>query len=166
MAVELATKSDIQDIMGLIELCKKDLEKQAIYQWNDYYPTEEHIKGNIDDGTFYILKYEHASIGTVSVTEKQPLEYGNIDWEDKSGDVVVITKLMVHPEFQKRGCGRKLMDFAEDHALSKNYSSIRLDAYTGNQRAIKLYEARGYNKIGQIMFPERELPFYCYEKLF
>ncbi len=166
MEIKLAIKLDIPDIMGLIDLCIKDLEGRSIYQWNDYYPTKVHIKESVDDNTLYILRHKQRSIGTVSLTEKQPREYEKIKWEDKSGRVVIVTKLMISPEFQKRGYASKLMDFAEDNARSKNYSSIRLDAYSGNPVALKLYESRGYNRIDQIMFPNRELPFYCYEKLF
>jgi len=42
---------------------------------------------------------------------------------------------------------------------------IRLDAYTGNPRALALYEKRGYQRIGQAYFPRRELPFDCFEKV-
>jgi ribosomal protein S18 acetylase RimI-like enzyme len=39
-----------------------------------------------------------------------------------------------------------------------------LDVYTGNERAVRLYERRGYTVAGQVFFPRRELPFYCMEK--
>ncbi|HBF38124.1 MAG TPA: hypothetical protein DDW50_12470 [Firmicutes bacterium] len=76
----------------------------------------------------------------------------------------VIHRLAVNPEYQKQGIGRQLMDFAEKCALERGYTSIRLDAYSGNHRAVNLYENRGYKKVGQFFYPSREFPFYCYEK--
>jgi ribosomal protein S18 acetylase RimI-like enzyme len=57
------------------------------------------------------------------------------------------------------------MDFAENYAAEKGFSSIRLDAYSGNSRALNLYERRGFRRVGQFFSPRRELPFYCYEKV-
>jgi len=58
------------------------------------------------------------------------------------------------------------MNFAEEYAIENNYKSIRLDAYSANVAAVRLYEKRGYNKIGQVFFPHRKYPFYCFEKIF
>jgi hypothetical protein len=55
------------------------------------------------------------------------------------------------------------MDFAESHAARSGYASIRLDAYTGNPRSVQLYRRRGYREVGQVYFPRRTLPFWCFE---
>ena len=55
--------------------------------------------------------------------------------------------------------------FAENYAVVNGYTTIRLDAYSGNPRALHFYECRGYQKAGQLFFPGRELPFYGYEKI-
>lgn len=57
------------------------------------------------------------------------------------------------------------MDLAEAHAKQNTYVSIRLDAYAGNPPTVKLYERRGYRKAGQVYFPRRTLPFFCFEKI-
>ena len=56
------------------------------------------------------------------------------------------------------------MDFAESFAMEHGFSCIRLDAYTGHPPALALYERRGYDRVGQVYFPRRELPFDCFEK--
>ena len=56
------------------------------------------------------------------------------------------------------------MDFALNKAGDEGYSSIRLDAYSQNDRTLRFYENRGYEKRGEIYFPYRDEPFYCYEK--
>jgi ribosomal protein S18 acetylase RimI-like enzyme len=57
------------------------------------------------------------------------------------------------------------MDFAENYAIENNYTSIRLDAFSNNPRALRFYENRDYQRRGEVFFPGRELPFYCFEKI-
>lgn len=67
-------------------------------------------------------------------------------------------------KIKKQGLARKLMDFAENIAIECGYASIRLDAYSGNERVLRFYENRGYQKRGEVNFSGRALPFFCYEK--
>ena len=78
--------------------------------------------------------------------------------------IQVIHRLAVHPDFQRKGIARNLMDFAEAHAKNNSFTSIRLDAYTGNKRVLQFYENRGYIKRGEVKFKGRSLPFACMEK--
>ena len=119
------------------------------------------------DGNYEIPSFENEGncLGFISINEDQSPEYKELVWSDEGGRVLVIHRLAVNPEWQKQGVGRQLMDFAENYAMKKGYTSIRLDAYSGNPGALNLYECRGYKKVGQLFFPRRELPFYCYEKM-
>ena len=56
------------------------------------------------------------------------------------------------------------MEFAEEFARKNDYSSIRLDAYSQNDRVLKFYNKRNYYISGKVNFPEREYHFYCMEK--
>lgn len=165
MPIRLASLKDIENIMCLIKNCIKDLESQSIYQWNDHYPTAEIFEEDIKSNSLYILEDEAHYLGVVTINEVQSPEYKELVWSDEGGRVLVIHRLAVNPEFQKQGIGRQLMDFAENYATERGYSSIRLDAYSGNPRALNLYERRGYKKVGQLFFSGRELPFFCYEKV-
>jgi ribosomal protein S18 acetylase RimI-like enzyme len=55
-----------------------------------------------------------------------------------------------------------LMAFAEAQARERGYAVLRLDAFTGNLRAMGLYERLGYRKAGEVIF--RKGRFFCYEK--
>jgi len=95
----------------------------------------------------------------------QPEEYRPLRWRWTGGRVLVIHRLCVHPEWQRQGIARHLMDFAENYASDHGFACIRLDAYTGNPRALALYERRGYERAGQTFFPRRRLPFDCFERI-
>jgi protein-tyrosine phosphatase len=56
------------------------------------------------------------------------------------------------------------MTFAEGLAEKDGYTSIRLDAYTGHERTRRFYERRGYQVRAEVFFPQREMPFWCFER--
>lgn len=98
------------------------------------------------------------------LNEDQPCEYRQVSWSG-SAPVLVVHRLCVAPLCQGQGVGRYLMDFAEDQAVRREYSSIRPDAYSGNLGAVRLYKWREYINVGEVYFPRRDLPFYCFEKV-
>jgi ribosomal protein S18 acetylase RimI-like enzyme len=165
MQIRLASLKDIENVMELIKNCIKDMESRGIYQWNEYYPTSEIFHEDIKISSLYILEDKNTCLGIISINDDQSPEYKELVWTNEDGKILVIHRLAVNPEYQKQGIGRQLMDFAENYASERGYTSIRLDAYSGNPRALNLYEYRGFKKVGQIFFPRRKLPFYCYEKL-
>ncbi|WP_409253129.1 hypothetical protein V1502_04135 [Bacillus sp. SCS-153A] len=52
-------------------------------------------------------------------------------------------------------------------ARERGYESIRLDAFSGNDRSLKFYERHGYQRLGEVSFlskPEGHTTYYCYKK--
>ena len=165
MNITIADKIIIPDIMNLISECITDMEAQGIYQWNNYYPSIEIIAKDVHGKSLYIMQNQKSCLGIISFDEKQEPEYEKVKWLSSDPRILVVHRLAVCPKCQRQGIGRKLMDFAEKFAIENEYVSIRLDAYSGNMRAIEFYEQRGYQKTGHVYFPMRKLPFYCYEKI-
>ena len=164
MKIKLAKINQKNDIFKVYENCKKRLEAENIYQWNENYPTLEIIENDILSSYLYILTDEKEIIGAINLSSIQEKEYDNVNWSCKSENVLVIHRLAVEPKYQNLGYAKILMDFAEKYALENKFNAIRLDAFSGNERILRFYEQRNYLKQGEIFFPERDLPFYCYEK--
>ena len=59
-----------------------------------------------------------------------------------------ITNVAVHPDFRRLGIGRKLLDTAEEEAVSRSCESITLEVRESNGAAISLYSGNGYKQIG------------------
>ena len=81
-----------------------------------------------------------------------------MDW-NYPGRALVIHRLTIDPAFHRRGLAGRLMDFAEEFALTQRYDCIRLDAFTRNPAAFGLYDRRGYRKAGVVRF--RKGDFFC-----
>ena len=162
--------NEAEEIFKIYEQCRRSMQAAGIFQWQNEYPALENIKQDIEDKTLYGY-YEQETkndkcLGAVRISTFQDEEYKEIYWRGPDENVIVIHRLAVNPDFQSKGIARLLMDFAEEFAKKNNYSSIRLDSYSQNKRALKFYENRGYHKRGECFFAGREKPFYCYELIF
>ncbi|PHS63383.1 MAG: GNAT family N-acetyltransferase [Flavobacterium sp.] len=164
MKIRIAELKDLEKIIQIYSKCKIELDNQGIFQWTDNYPNSKIIMTDIHKGILYLLEYKNEIIGTINISKEQEKEYGKIEWKFNEGKILVIHRLAIDPKEQGNGFARKLMDFAEDYAEKKGYTSIRLDAFSQNERVIKFYKKRNYFLRGKVNFPEREYPFYCMEK--
>ncbi|WP_246309895.1 GNAT family N-acetyltransferase [Paenibacillus alginolyticus] len=84
---------------------------------------------------------------------------------DRQGKLACIHRLAIHPEYQGRGLGKVLLKFAEQYALDQLCTSVRLDVFSTNNTAVRMYQRAGYVLIGTIRFPFRHEPYYCFEKI-
>lgn len=140
------------------------MREKGIDQWDAIYPDEEIIATDVNDRSLYVLEDDDLCIAAVTLNRKQDTGYQTLQW--LGGEpVLVVHRLCVDPVHQGLGLGTRLMDFAEDYAKPNAYASIRLDAYTGNPTAVRMYERRGYRNAGEVYFPRRRLPFFCFEKI-
>lgn len=162
--IERAKIGDIPQLLELTKACAKHMIKQGVFQWNEHYPSQEAFFNDLARDELYVLKNNQAIIGCIVISTFMDKEYEPIQWLTPSANNYYIHRLAVHPNFQKQGYARQLMDYAEAFAKAKKAPSIRLDTFSKNKRNQRFYEARGYQRLGNIYFPKQsEHPFYCYE---
>jgi len=157
--------SESQAIYEIVKSCKTALQSDGIFQWTDHYPTLRIIQSDIELGHLYQIQSDKIILGIINISTVQEEEYKIINWSYPDDTCLVIHRLAIDPEHQRQGLAQKLMTFAENYGMENGFHSIRLDAYNQNTRVLKFYERRAYNKKGEVYFPGRDLPFYCYEKL-
>lgn len=157
---------ELQEIKSLTESCARAMIDKGIYQWNEHYPSLEKLRKDILKDELYVLKQHNQILGIIVITSEKDEEYNPINWLSKTENNLYIHRLATHPDHWGKGYARQLMDFAEERARKDNYESVRLDTFSMNKRNQKFYEARGYQRLGNIYFPKQsEHPFYCYELL-
>ena len=164
--IELAVISHLDKVKEIAECCASDMINRNIFQWNEKYPSKKIFKEDIESNSLYLAKINQEIVGCIMLTKNKDDVYKDIKWLSEDNINLYIHRLAVHPIFQKKGIGRKMMDFAEDYAKSNNYESVRLDTFSKNKRNNIFYENRGYIRLGNVYFPEQSrFPFYCFEKL-
>jgi ribosomal protein S18 acetylase RimI-like enzyme len=164
MNIELAESSELDIIFDIYQQCRRVMESDGIFQWYDGYPTREIVADDIRNKTLFTSKKDSELCGVINISSDDEPECDHIEWKDKSAKTVAIHRLAVHPNFQKGGIARKLMDFAEEYAFKNGCTYVRLNAYSVNDRALRFYDMRQYERRGEVFFPGRTLPFFCFEK--
>ena len=89
-------------------------------------------------------------------------EYELGAWDHTEGDFCVLHRLCVNPAMQGRGLARQAMARMEKNALEQGFDSVRLDVFSQNLHAQRLYEKLGYRRTGEVRF--RKGIFYLMEK--
>lgn len=162
MKIQPATKNQIPQIMLLISGVIQHMESQGIFQWDEVYPNQEAIENDLSEGTLYRVTVDDAIYGIIVLNMHQEPEYQQVAWEFKGDRVLVVHRIAVNRDWQGKGVGSELMDFAEKFARENHYDVIRLDAFTQNPAAVALYKSREYRLAGSVIF--RKGPLFCFEK--
>ena len=162
MEFRTATIDDLDALVALYGAATQDMLRQGIDQWDEYYPDREILTEDVESGdmTLGLLDGEPACAWVVN-REYEP-EYVSGAWEHTGGDFCVLHRLCVNPELQGRGLARQAMARMEKNALDKGFDSVRLDVFSQNLHAQRLYEKLGYRRTGEVRF--RKGIFYLMEK--
>lgn len=163
MEFTFACRDHLPEIVSLFDAAKKHMDANGIYQWDAIYPDRQILSEDIEQGILQIGTID-GQIAVVFVLEEcAEADYEAADWSAHADRIIVLHRLCVHPMFQGRGIARVAMDYLEQTVRERGICIIRLDAFSQNPAALRLYETRGYRKAGEITY--RKGLFYLYEKL-
>lgn len=131
----------------------KDITQTTIWSvYPKYYPSgavqffsnhhsDDRIRADIVAGIVFLIEVDGTAIGTVTVADNE------------------INRLFVLPDFQRKGYGRELMDFAEE-IIRKKHDHIILDA---SLPAKQIYLKRGYVTAKHNMIETENGDYLCYD---
>lgn len=162
LTVRQATSADRDTLLALVTACIDGMRAQQIDQWDEQYPNVVAIDRDLHQGTAHVGLLGDTLVAMIVVNEYQDPEYADVAWQYAEGRVAVVHRLMVHPDAEGHGLARLMMAFAEQLAADLGYALIRLDAFSLNPRALRLYQALDYHDAGTIRL--RKGIFHCFEK--
>jgi ribosomal protein S18 acetylase RimI-like enzyme len=155
-------RKDFPELIALYRAATKAMDLRGIFQWDELYPNTFVIREDISRG-----QMETGRIGE-RIAVAFALEYcseGGYEpaaWRYDEPRFAVLHRLCVHPDFQGSGVAGEAMDYIELSVVHRGVHAVRLDAFSQNPAALRLYERRGYEKAGEIVY--RKGLFYLYEK--
>lgn len=161
MIIRLARREDVEALCRIVREATRRMDEQGIHQWDDVYPNCAMLSKDVERQELHVLELESRIVGFVVINGYESPEYADVTWQ-YPGPTLVVHRLAISPAYERRGLAKRLMSYAEETAAFKGYNCIRLDAFTGNSAAFRLYEKLGYRRAGIVQF--RMGPFYCYEK--
>ncbi len=144
----LGTKQDLNDICLLIQQAIGEMEKNNIYQWDDIYPARDDFEKDIDEHTLYLAYIGNTLAALYVISSDCDEQYGNAQWKYDEKTAYVLHRFCVSPRFQNQGIGKKVLRHIEEQIKGMGYESVRLDTFTENPFAQKLYLHNGYETRG------------------
>lgn len=146
-SVDIAVKGDLEEILSLQKLAYQENARR----YNDY--NIPPIMQTIED-----LEKESKSSIILKVVEDRKI-IGSVRAYEKEG-TCFIGKLIVHPDYQNRGIGKKLVK-----AIEKCFGGVRYELFTGHldKKNLVFYQKLGY-KIFKTECVSEELKFVYMEK--
>ena len=154
---------DLENIGILIKEAIHSMNENRIPQWDELYPNQEIIEEDILNSQMYLGEIENQLVCMFVINQQFDEQYIVGDWKYKESFFMVIHRLCVNPTFQKQGVGTKTMQIIENMLKNDGIKAIKLDAFSQNPYALRMYEKLGYQKTGEANW--RKGLFYLYEKL-
>lgn len=166
LQIKKATKEQLKDIVDLYKNCGRAMLEQGFDNWAEDYPSIQSVLEDLVQQHLYCLMEGKKLLGVMVLDEKQPLPYQEVLWQYEATKVLVVHRLAVAVQEQKKGYARQLMHYAEQYAKQERYAVIRLDAYSINERLLNFYERLGYQSAQEAIYLDAQIkhPFICFEK--
>lgn len=143
-----AEMADLGEVYRLVKDAAAHMEEHNIMQWDELYPTREDLLTDIEKNQLTVGVVEGTIVVIYVLNQESEAEYENGNWQQPDEPYYVIHRLCVRPAFQNKGIGRQTLLQIEKTLRDSSIHAIRLDVFTQNPFALRLYERLGYEKTG------------------
>ena len=158
----IAATEDLTEICDLFNNAIDTMICNKIFQWDEIYPTEQDFREDIAKGQLYVGVAEGRIAVVYVINQDCEEQYANGNWKYTGEPYYVVHRMCVHPAFQNQGIARRTLFHIEEQLAEWGIHTIRLDAFSENPYALRLYEHMGYAKAGTADW--RKGMFYLMEK--
>ena len=158
----LAQKEDLDIVMSIFTDATNEMNNKGIHQWDSIYPNRNTLEEDIKKKQLYIGISGETVVSAYVLNQEYDEQYANGAWKYPNSTYYVLHRICVNPLFQNKKIGTLTMLHIEDEVKKMGVDTIRLDAFTLNPYALKLYEKLGYSKVGLTHW--RKGTFYLMEK--
>lgn len=162
MKIRKAEIEDLKTITDIFRNAINTLNDNNIPQWDETYPTGEILKEDIRKKQMYVGIKDDAIVSVVVVNNEFDEQYKNGNWKYDNESFAVVHRVCVNPIYQNQNIGKTTMIMLEELLHKEGIESIRLDTFSLNPYSVRMYEALGYQKVGEANW--RKGLFYLFEK--
>ena len=150
----IAKLEDAKYIFDLVNCVFAKFFKEVSQRYKNIREVENIIK----DGNYLKLVLNNEIIGAVV-------------WKIKENDVGYYGPLVIRDDYQKKGYGRKMINYVEELLRSLGCKVVQINAMNWKGYLHKFYDRLGYKKVGTYpfsdrheLYTDRETYFIIYEK--
>lgn len=146
---EKGTAADVEAVLANIGAARAN----SSADWDEDYPTREHIAEDVENGALYVLRAEDgavvASVAAYDDDDEFEEESAIAGWT-KAAHSVSLFRLCVSAGLQGQGIGFILMNHVLDRARARGCQTARLLASEQNGAANRLYHKLDFRSLGRV----------------
>ncbi|MGH9274545.1 MAG: GNAT family N-acetyltransferase [Acidimicrobiales bacterium] len=149
MTLRLATRDDLAVLTALMDAAIEQLQRGFLD--DDQIASSKAIMGMdrqlIDDGTYFVVEIDGAVAGCGGWSRRATLYGGDhssgrdATLLDPATDPARIRAMYTHPDYTRRGVGRRVLEASEAAAAAEGFSTLEL---MGTRSGRPLYESFGF----------------------
>ena len=167
-----AEPSDVPGVMEIVAQAQRYLRESGVDQWQDGYPREEVLYGDIELGRGWVFEHEGELAGYVCISMLHEPSYDVIDgaWLTEGDNYAVVHRAMTADKYRGTRLARDMFSLAFDLAAGLGKASVRVDTHRDNRAMNRLAsEKLGFSYCGEVdvslMDPGHDSRRNAYEKL-
>lgn len=163
MNYTLVKVTELPEVYALYQAVIADMHARGLYQWTwGQYPREDILTSDVAHDRLYRLDVEGRLVAVFAVCLGQDAEYDDVPWQF-GVNPVCLHRVALLPEFGGRGYAKEVVAFAKAEGLRLGCDCFRVDTYTQNERALKLFAANTAREAGTFRLPWYPEAYHCFE---
>ncbi|MNI22378.1 putative acetyltransferase [compost metagenome] len=161
-SIRKANVNELDAVFSVYANAIVTMNENNIPQWDEVYPSKQDIMEDINEEQLYLVESDLNIVSVFVLNQDFDEEYELGKWQYPDASFCVIHRLCVNPLFQNKGMGSSTMLLIEDLVKQMGLETIRLDAFSQNPYALRMYEKLHYRTVGEVQW--RKGLFYLMEK--
>lgn len=150
--------ADLPALMAIFTKAKAYLAAQGIDQWQDGYPDEQGLIGDIEAGENYVLVIDGVIAASGTILTKPEAAYTNIEagaWtKPENMQYASFHRTAVSDQFRGQHLAQTLMRGLTTIAREHGYTDIRIDTHPDNQIMQHVIKSAGFDYTGVVWLVE------------
>jgi hypothetical protein len=134
MCVLQATSNDLIEILYLLKVCFYEVNSEGLFHLDSQ---SSLITPDLQKGNIYLYKKNGVTLGMIILDMDDHTECTTGSGTNESKNTLVANCLAVHPNWKALGIENELLQFTDQFALLKGYTSVRIEALSEDKEAVK-----------------------------
>jgi GNAT superfamily N-acetyltransferase len=155
----IATEADAVALAALHGAVAEDLtQKFGRGGWSSA-PTVRGVMFGMKHARVLLARRGGRVVGTLQLQTKKPWAI-DVSYFTPVKKALYLVGMAVHPEWQRKGIGRLLMEEATKQTKAWPADAIRLDAFNAEAGAGEFYAKCGYREVGRVIYRKARLIYF------
>lgn len=165
MLFQKAAPQDVAEIFRMVVQAQRWFAENGVDQWQNGYPNEENIKGDIADGNGVVLREQGHVVCYASLGFLPEPSYAEIDgaWRCEGSSYAVLHRVVTEREHKGKGLAGELFARCEAAARLFGMQSLRTDTHRDNLPMQRALEKFGFLPCGTVRLADGS-PRLAFEK--